>query len=390
MNQSMGLSFHPTSDVFPMMDSAEYEALREDIRVHGLREPILLYKGKILDGRNRYRACEELGIEPAVREWEGNGSTIEMVVSLNLHRRHLTASQKACVSLKMLPLLEAEAKERERQGGKLKGRAKFTYVGKATEQAGALIGVAPRYVSEIKRIYQESPKDFDSIFSGKRTLQEVVKERKTKERQRRLAKRIVEAKPEIELHCGDFRDVPDSSLGSVHAIITDPPYGQEHLDLYAYLGRLAARVLVPSGHLLVMTGQAHLPKVMDLLSSVNELTYVWTLAYLTPGSSTQVFGRRVKSNWKPIVWFTKGPNTWEHVEDVVKSERPEKTDHPWQQSEAGMVNLVERLTVKGQTVLDPMCGTGTVGVAAATLGRSFVGIDIDPQAIATARERFGL
>ncbi|HTQ33530.1 MAG TPA: ParB N-terminal domain-containing protein [Stellaceae bacterium] len=76
--------------------AAEYRALVEDIRQHGQREPIVLYDGRILDGRNRWRACRELGVEPKCIEWtEADGAPSVFVVSRNLHRRHLNEAQRA-------------------------------------------------------------------------------------------------------------------------------------------------------------------------------------------------------------------------------------------------------------------------------------------------------
>jgi hypothetical protein len=62
------LQFHPLTDLFPLMRGAEFDALVDDIRQHGLHELIVVFEGKILDGRNRYRACIEAGIEP--RYWD--------------------------------------------------------------------------------------------------------------------------------------------------------------------------------------------------------------------------------------------------------------------------------------------------------------------------------
>ncbi len=62
------MEFHDVCSVFPMMSDEEYQSLLDDIRANGLREPIWTYQGKIIDGRNRYRACMELGIDPQYRE----------------------------------------------------------------------------------------------------------------------------------------------------------------------------------------------------------------------------------------------------------------------------------------------------------------------------------
>jgi len=87
------LQTHPIADLMPSMSEEEYKNLIEDIKVNGLIEPIYLFEGKILDGRHRYRACVELGIEPRFEEYSGN-SPVSFVISKNLKRRHLTESQK--------------------------------------------------------------------------------------------------------------------------------------------------------------------------------------------------------------------------------------------------------------------------------------------------------
>ena len=87
--------FHPAADLFPLMEGTEFSALVNDIREHGLIDPIMLHSdGSILDGRNRYRACLEAGVDPVYDTWSGNGSEAALVISRNIHRRHLTRDQK--------------------------------------------------------------------------------------------------------------------------------------------------------------------------------------------------------------------------------------------------------------------------------------------------------
>jgi hypothetical protein len=85
------------------MDGAEFDALVEDIKAHGLQQKLVMYQGKILDGRNRWRACEALGIKPKWVDYEGD-DPLGHVLSLNLHRRHLDASQRAMVAARMATL----------------------------------------------------------------------------------------------------------------------------------------------------------------------------------------------------------------------------------------------------------------------------------------------
>ena len=109
------VSYHPACKLFPELRKEELRELAKDIKERGLLNAIVLYKGQILDGRNRYKACRMAGVKPQFIEWEGKGSPIEWVVSQNLIRRHLTSSQRAVIALDTLPHLEAEAKDRQRQ-----------------------------------------------------------------------------------------------------------------------------------------------------------------------------------------------------------------------------------------------------------------------------------
>ena len=97
---------HPVAGIFPMMSSLAFAGLVDDIKANGLREPVWLHRdGRILDGRNRWKACRELGIKSPARTYKGgNDGLVAFVVSLNLHRRHLNESQRAMVAARIANL----------------------------------------------------------------------------------------------------------------------------------------------------------------------------------------------------------------------------------------------------------------------------------------------
>ena len=103
--------FHPVASIFPLMGEAELDALAEDIRANGQREPIWLHRdGRIIDGRNRWLACRKAGVQPLTRTFEGeDGELVAFVVSQNLHRRHLDESQRAMVVAKLATLRDGQA-----------------------------------------------------------------------------------------------------------------------------------------------------------------------------------------------------------------------------------------------------------------------------------------
>ena len=91
---------HEYAALFPMLPDAELQSLANDIRDNGLETPIVTLEGAILDGRNRHRACEIAGVSPRFEEYTGK-DPMQFVISHNLHRRHLTESQRGMVAAKM-------------------------------------------------------------------------------------------------------------------------------------------------------------------------------------------------------------------------------------------------------------------------------------------------
>jgi N6-adenosine-specific RNA methylase IME4 len=91
---------HELCKLFPVMNGEQFNALVEDIKTNGLLSPIVLFEGQILDGRHRYKACINLGIEPDIEEFEGE-DPLAFVISHNLSRRHLDESQRAMVAGKI-------------------------------------------------------------------------------------------------------------------------------------------------------------------------------------------------------------------------------------------------------------------------------------------------
>ena len=114
----MTYQVHPLADAMPALGKKKLQELVADIQANGLLEPITLYEGKILDGRNRLLACQQAGIEPCFVEFTGNNPAA-FVVSKNIARRQLSPSQKAMAVAKMkevVALLKTEAEERKRNG----------------------------------------------------------------------------------------------------------------------------------------------------------------------------------------------------------------------------------------------------------------------------------
>jgi hypothetical protein len=140
------VAVHPAADVFPLLVGAEFDRLVDDIEAHGLRLPIVLdVDGRILDGRNRHRACEAAGVEPRFETWAGDaGSEIAYVVSANLTRRHMNASQRALVAAKLATL---------RHGGdRVSEQAANLQVAPTQAEAATMLNVSERTVASAREV----------------------------------------------------------------------------------------------------------------------------------------------------------------------------------------------------------------------------------------------
>lgn len=406
-------------EVLPPLGTPEREALQNSIAQDGVRQPILILPdGRIIDGHHRWELSN--GSTPYTILDLSEERAFDLAIELNLSRRQLSRPQIALVREKAREhreAMRAKAFKMRQEGMTQAEVAEEIGVDQSTvsvwENDGTNMNEDIFHISSppdnrVRIPRKQHPVIYERWQSGESQAQIAAdyqvtrraigkicqKQRERDEREQAAqdaAEQLSSSTDWYTLLYGDFADVgPTLEAESFDAIITDPPYPQEHVPLYGLLAQQAARLLKPGGSLLAMAGQSYLPAIINLMTP--HLNYHWTVSYQTPGGqSAQLWQRKVNTFWKPVLWFVKGnyEGTW--IGDVVKSgvNDNDKRFHDWGQSESGMAGLVERFSVEGDHVLDPFCGAGTTGVVAVTLKRRFTGIDIDPEAVATSLARIG-
>jgi N6-adenosine-specific RNA methylase IME4 len=107
------MKYHPLANIFPFMEGAAFDALVADIRANGIRDPLVMYEGLLLDGRNRWCAAAAAGITISgsdVRQFDPkkDGDPLAWIISKNLHRRQLNESQRAMVAAKLANMRQGE------------------------------------------------------------------------------------------------------------------------------------------------------------------------------------------------------------------------------------------------------------------------------------------
>lgn len=172
---------HPIAEVWPMMDEDKLKELADDILKNGQLVPVWIYEGMILDGRNRWAACQLAGVQPKVQQYIGDEPTA-FAVSLNDRRRHMGKSALAAVAAELEPFFAEDAKRRyeETVGRPKKSVEKIPQIStpqpRAREEAAKSVGVNDRYVSDAKKVKTEAPEVFERLKAGKITLQDAKRE----------------------------------------------------------------------------------------------------------------------------------------------------------------------------------------------------------------------
>lgn len=400
------------SDLLPSLTEVEYESLSEDIRHRGVQVSVVTDEHQnVLDGKHRLLSAHDHGqtnvpieIIPGLSEEEKR----DLALDLNLHRRHLTAEQRQQVIVKL-----------RQQGLSWRQIARRMHVSPETARRDVdnatvqdVTVELPDHVvgddgkkrpAKMKRQTKIVTKNIREASKAGEAIRAVAADElpRTTMDARRLGRVVRECKAakrreqevedceigSVRLMVGRFQDrleaIPDES---VDLIFTDPPYDAGSLPLWEDLAKMAAQKLKPGGIVASYSGQSSLPRIYALLEE--HLKYVWTCAVQHADGHNAQWGSRMLCGWKPLLVFAKPPfkATWDPFLDWHSGGQA-KLHHEWQQSVDEAAYFIEALCPRGGMVVDPMMGSGTTGIAAITAGRSFVGIDVDAAAVATARER---
>jgi protein gp37/ParB-like chromosome segregation protein Spo0J len=217
---------HPAAAHFPLIKGEEFEQLVAHVKARKLFEAIVLAPDgvTIVDGRNRFRACEAAKIKPRFRTLPKRTTEydiIEIVIGANMRRRDLSTGQKAMIAQELAPMLEVAAKERMREGGgdqrsvkarknRRSGGTKSSQAlpGRVANQVAKQANVGTTAVKKAKKIKQTSQRLADKVSSGEMTLEDAYKQANKMQPVTKEQKPISKTHVDLRTHLGDVVPYP--------------------------------------------------------------------------------------------------------------------------------------------------------------------------------------
>lgn len=165
---------HPAAELFPMLPDAALAELARDIDANGLRDPICVWEGMIVDGRNRMAAINKTMRAPLYREMEfkDDSECIRYIISTNIHRRHLTESQRMIIANELAKLTPGN------RDAQICASPTLTQ-----QQAADLMQVSRRGVQMAKKVADDAPDLVPKVKSGEIKVSKAASMARERQRQ---------------------------------------------------------------------------------------------------------------------------------------------------------------------------------------------------------------
>lgn len=363
----------------------EYNNLEQSVLVEGIRDPLIVWDRVLIDGHHRYLLAQKYNLEFTVKElvFENKNAVIEWIIKNQLGRRNLNESQRALLGARLV---------KTTHGGDRKSKNQEANSPLDLNQTAEIVNVSARSIKSAKKVLINADTEtIKAIEKGELSLHAAEKEIKDIEKQeKKELQQIKDSKYKVisidNVYHSRFQD-SDIESNSIDCIITDPPYPREFLPLWSDLSLFASRVLKPSGFCICYSGQIHLPEVINRMTE--HLDYYWQCILLHTGHLAGVYPVRMNVGYKPILIFQKPPYSPQEdfIKDVIIGAGREKDDYEWQQAVNELTHLIEGFTKVGDIILDPMAGTGTVGLACYKNNRNFILIEENEDRINIIKRR---
>ena len=409
--------------IFPPMREPEYARLKGSIRQAGLLEPIVMWRGAVIDGRHRLRACLELGIDPRFLTLPDDAAPLEYVIDRNDARRNPSVQQRVASAFRASEISGPGRRPSDDNCANLRsymtqGEAakKFGVSVRSIAHAARILGRDSAAAPSLRQAFlagRVAASDGASIANEAPGVQERAVAMKLSRESRTLRGAVELIRKEMSgqddadwaaaptgtaapgtatLHVSPLSGLePLIPPASMDRVITFLPDNAWRGSILRDLATLAVHSLKRSGSMLLLTGTEHLGEILEQLRH-DEMSLLCAFHYTHPGGSPNTRSPHKIPHAQKLLLVLGRPEFRldSGYDPITVPPAPEGSDENPLSARlmVGMQMIVERFTRPGDNVLDPfLAGRADLALAATTLGRNFTGAWNEPAAIDHIRRR---
>ena len=319
---------HPQAALIPPMPTDQYRAFRDDIARRGIQTPLEITAANlVLDGHARLRAAIDLGVAAVPVRIVAPADEVEYMLLACLHRRQLTASQRAALALERDSYQSLTKQAKQRRLHNLRPApvevASLPPRGKTREIAAGWAGVSARTIQDAATVHQHDPALFERIKAG-----EIAADQDARQIRRQLRDHAIPPPPPIP-------------TGPFQIIYADPPWqlgnpnGQNAPERHyptLTLETICALHLPATADalLLLWTVNCQLPQALDVIAAWG-FNYKTNLAWVKPSIG---LGNWTRNRHELLLLATRGrfplPDPDLRPDSVIEAPRrrhSQKPDH---------------------------------------------------------------
>lgn len=300
------LQIDACAEAFPSMQVDEFEALKASIDRNGLLEPILVWQGRVMDGRHRLKACQALGVVPMVKVLNGTYEEAKSeAFSTNINRRHLATGQRAILAAQLAT----------RRPGQTKATKDMEPV-LSQGEAARLFAVGRDSVQKACRLIAHGDAALlDQVHAGIMSLNEAITTismaktgvvAKTTAEEREVMRQAAAVKERLGQEARDKRLLMQAEVSAKNqalpagqarysVVLADPPWD------YGMPNNRAPSRVIPHEQYPTMTTDAISKLGVEGMAAKDAMLYLWCPATLLPDGLRvmQAWGFDYLTNW---VW----------------------------------------------------------------------------------------
>lgn len=430
-------------NIFPTNEN-DYKNIVKNMRENGydITLPIIMFEGKILDGWNRYKASEEVGIKAEAIQFNGSREDALLYsIRTNKDRRHLGSSQLATLAVQAEPLFKAieeetRKKQREKQreasigndsaskngsGKKLpepfSGSSNMPKENKkesstrTAEKVAEIFNTNKDYINQAKKLKEESPEKFEQVMNGEKNFSEIKKEEKKEKYETKLKE--FETHPpkkndKYDLFHGSCLDyIPTLEDASIDLLLTDPPYGMDFKSgwvdkskiqndkiedttiLFESVLSSVKSKLKDDAHIYIFGNIYYMEDIKPIIEKYYKLEniIIW---------DRKIIGMGNLKSYGPsfdIIYFCSNLK-WKDLNgvrerDILQFERvsPSNLKHPTEKPLDLLKFLIKKSSKENDTILDPFAGGGSTIIAGIELNRNVKASEIEEKYVLLIRSK---